>query len=548
MVLVIEDNKDMNRFLVENLSEEYRVESAHDGNEGLRKATELKPDLILCDIMMRGISGDELVRKVRSNDELAGIPIMLLSAKADDDLRVKLLREGAQDYLIKPFSVEELRARVRNLVAMEQAERNRRLSENLARLNLQLQEEVAERARSEERRAKLEDQFRQAQKMEAIGRLAGGVAHDFNNLLTTILGYCEILLMRKQPEPDRGNLDEIRMAAERASRLTAQLLAFSRKQVLLPKVLDLNALIDETQKMLGRLIGEDIELEVALHPEVAYIKADPGQVEQVIMNLAINARDAMPGGGKLTIETHNVELDASYAGQHIEARTGPHVMLAVTDTGIGMDRETVAHLFEPFFTTKEQGKGTGLGLSTVYGIVKQSGGSIGVYSEPGKGTSFKVYFPPAGDRPEQRPAAPQVRNDRGNETILLVEDDDAVRQLSKRILEGNGYTVVEAAHGAEALAVSEKHNGQLHLLVTDLIMPQVGGRELAARISSKRPDLPVLFMSGYTEDAVVHHGVLEKDLAFIQKPFTPATLARRVREILDRAQASRRPAGGKQMS
>jgi PAS domain S-box-containing protein len=384
-------------------------------------------------------------------------------------------------------------------------------------------------------RKHLEDQLRQSQKMEAIGRLAGGIAHDFNNLLTVINGYSELTYQGlSADDPNRSNVEHIKQAGARAAALTGQLLAFSRRQVLALKVLDLNAVVTNMDKMLQRVIGEDIALATVLQPGLGRVKADPGQIEQVILNLAVNARDAMPQGGKLTIETKNVELDRTYADQHIAVQPGPYVLLAVSDTGCGMDKETQARIFEPFFTTKEKGKGTGLGLSTVYGIVKQSGGYIWAYSEPGRGATFKVYLPRVEEAVATvEPRALSAESQRGSETILLVEDEAGVRMLARTVLEAKGYTVLEARHSEEALALSGQHAGPIHLMVSDVVMPGMSGRELAERVKSARPNMKVLYVSGYTDDAVVRHGVLESGTAFLQKPFTPNALARKVRETLD---------------
>jgi CheY-like chemotaxis protein len=323
-------------------------------------------------------------------------------------------------------------------------------------------------------------------------------------------------------------------AGARAATLTRQLLAFSRKQILQPRVIDLNAAVTDMEKMLRRLIGEDIELQVILQSEIGHIKADPGQIEQVIMNLAINARDAMPDGGKLTIETKNIYLDDDYARNHIAVAPGPFVMLALSDTGCGMDQDTLKHIFEPFFTTKEAGKGTGLGLSTVYGIVKQSGGNIWVYSEPVHGTTFKIYLPRVDEEVEElRQAASKIEFQQGRETILLVEDDVSVRNLAREILEMNGYKVIEAAEGKEALLLCERYQEPIHLLLTDVVMPEIGGRELSKRLVEKYPEMRVLYMSGYTDNAIVHHGALDHGTNFIQKPFSPAALVKKVRECLD---------------
>jgi PAS domain S-box-containing protein len=383
-------------------------------------------------------------------------------------------------------------------------------------------------------RRRLESQFLQAQKMEAVGQLAGGIAHDFNNLLTVILGYSDLLAAKLDSgSHELGELDEIRTAAERAASLTRQLLAFSRRQVLERRVLDVSDLIAHTERMLRRLIGEDVELVTVLSPALRRVSADAGQLEQVIMNLAVNARDAMPRGGKLTIETANVELDEAYARRHATVRPGSYVMIAVSDTGVGMSGETLAHMFEPFFTTKERGKGTGLGLATVYGIVKQTGGSVWVYSEVGKGTTFKIYLPVVeeGVEVEPVPAAEPVSLV-GSETVLLVEDEGAVRALSRSILERYGYTVLEAGSGKEGLDVARQYPLPIHLVLTDVVMPEMGGSDLATRLEALRPGVRVLYMSGYTDDAVVRHGLLEKGRVFLQKPFTPETLARKVREAL----------------
>ena len=398
---------------------------------------------------------------------------------------------------------------------------------------------LLESRRAYDELAETQGQLEQVQKMDAIGRLAGGVAHDFNNLLTVILGRADILLRQLKPEDSmhRG-IELIQRTAGRAADLTRQLLAFGRKQVLEPVVLDLSAVTMDMKDMLGRLIGEDIALLTTPTPGLGRVKADRGQIEQVIMNLSVNARDAMPQGGRLILETANVELDDEYVRRHVGARPGPHVMLAVSDTGTGIPREIQAHIFEPFFTTKEQGKGTGLGLATVYGIVKQSGGHVEVDSEPDKGTTFRIYLPQLDaaaitvDR-SPRPTAAAG----GSETILLVEDEEGVRELARDILRASGYTVLEARNGPEALLLCERHQGPLDLLLTDVVMPRMSGRELAERLGPLRPDVSVLYMSGYTDDAVIRHGVLGAGTAFLQKPFAPAALVQRVRESLDLASA-----------
>ncbi len=399
-------------------------------------------------------------------------------------------------------------------------------------------------ARDLSERKSLEEQLRQSQKMEAIGCLAGGIAHDFNNLLTAIIGYSQISIAQLDKlnlpgiedtiHPLRENIGEVEKAARRAAALTKQLLAFSRKQLLQPKVMDLNALVMDIEIMLRRLIGEDIEMVTHLDARLGYVKADPGQIEQIIMNLVVNARDAMPEGGRLTIETANVELDEDYAGHHLETKPGSYVMLAVSDTGTGMDKETASRIFEPFFTTKTAGKGTGLGLSTVYGIVRQSGGSIYVYSEQGLGTTFKIYLPRIeGTSQSVVTRVPVAQAVQGSETILLVEDEEAVRRLSRVILQMNGYTVLEAANANEAISICDQHGGRIHLIITDVIMPLMSGRQLTEHLADSWPEMKVLYISGYTDNAIVHHGVLGSGMAFLQKPFAPDVLLRKVREVLD---------------
>ena len=382
-------------------------------------------------------------------------------------------------------------------------------------------------------RRTLEAQYQQAQKMEAIGRLAGGVAHDFNNLLTVISGYCELLLADYTPEdPHHADIVEIQKAGVRATALTRQLLAFSRKQIIEPKVLDLNKLVDDLRGMLGRLIGEDVKVELDLLPDLALVTADPGQVEQIVMNLAVNARDAMPKGGTLTIETANVELDQHYARAHHAVKPGRYVVLSVTDTGSGMTPQVQARLFEPFFTTKEPGKGTGLGLATVYGIVTRSGGSVAVYSEVGRGTSFKVYFPQSDAADVIEPAPALVAKPRaGTQTVLVVEDEAGLRALAKKLLQRQGYAALVAADADEALRLIEQQPS-IDVLLTDVVMPGVSGPDLTRRLAELRPALKVIYMSGYTEEAIVQHGVLKPGIAFLHKPFTSQTLGGKIREVL----------------
>jgi PAS domain S-box-containing protein len=387
-------------------------------------------------------------------------------------------------------------------------------------------------------RKRLEEQLRQSQKMEAVGRLAGGLAHDFNNLLTVIKGYSRMVLdeprRKREEENFREIVQHIDSAADRAAALTRHLLAFSRKQVLQPRVIDLNALMVNLDKMLRRLIGEDIAVVTVAAPDLGSVKADPGQIELVIMNLVVNARDAMPKGGKLTLETANVELDAEYACDHDGVEAGPYVMLAVSDTGAGMDAQTQALIFEPFFTTKELGRGTGLGLSTVYGIVKQSGGHIWLYSEPGRGTTFKIYLARVDEPAERLPKLTISANTvRGTETILLVEDNEQVRELTHAVLASRGYSVLVAENGQTVQKICAQHKEDIDLLLTDVVMPGVSGREVAKLVTARWPGVKVLFMSGYTENSIIHHGVLDDGTFFLAKPFTPSALTNRVREVLD---------------
>lgn len=455
--------------------------------------------------------------------------------------------ESLSTYEMLHRSVRDTNERLQQLNG-ELKDKNERLSaaeQALRAANEQLEQRVVERtkeltaanaalkAEAEERRA-VEEQLRHAQRMDAIGQLAGGVAHDFNNLLTVVLSYAHLLRNDRSLSAEvRSDLDEISRAGERAAALTRQLLAFSRKQVLEPTVLDLNEVIQHMDKMFHRLLGEDIELVSKGSPSLGRVVADRGQVEQVLLNLVVNARDAMPSGGQLTIETSNVHLDAAYAGSHMEVKPGLHVMLAVSDTGVGMDKATQARIFEPFFTTKEKGKGTGLGLSTVFGIVKQSGGSVWVYSEPGQGTTFKVYLPCL--EGDTRVDASGIQSEEpltGTETILLAEDEEQVRRLVSSVLRRCGYNVIEARNGREALEICDSHAGRIDLLLTDVVMPELGGRHLSEQLIRNRAEMKTLYMSGYTDDAVVRHGVLSAAVAFLQKPITPDSLMKKVRSVL----------------
>jgi signal transduction histidine kinase len=512
-VLLVEDRAEDAELVTRELAraglhcETWRVDDAAGFR---RQLQEFSPHLVLADYTIPGFGGMVALEILRTQS--SNIPLIIVTGSLDEETAAECIKAGAADYVLKT-----------NLLRLAPAVR--------AALAL---------AHSQARSRSLEAQLNLSQRMEAVGQLAGGIAHDFNNILTAISGYADLLLA-DIPEGDhrRKDVEEIHQAAQRAASLTQQLLAFSRRQVMQPKIIDLNTLVAEIEKMLRRLIGEDILFATVLHPRLGNVRADPGQLEQVIVNLAVNARDAMPQGGRLTIETRNVELDETYAADHPGVTPGRYVLLAVSDTGMGMSEETRAHIFEPFFTTKARGKGTGLGLATVYGIVQQTGGHIWAYSEQGRGTTMRVYLPRV-DQPAQpieRPEEAAPEDLRGNETILLVEDETAVRAVTRQLLERSGYRVLEASDGPAALALVEKAGPRLQvdLLLTDVIMPGMSGRELADQLSAQRPQLRVLYMSGYTDDAVVRHGMLDPDLSYLEKPFRPAKLLAKVRETLKRS-------------
>jgi signal transduction histidine kinase len=469
-------------------------------------------DIVISDYEMPNFGGFEALQLLKESGH--DLPFILVSAVVSEETAVAAMKAGAHDYIMK-----------RNLV---------RLAPAIERELREAQTRGARKA-AEEALRQSEEQLRQAHKIEAVGRLASGVAHDFNNILTVITGHSELLLRQLDADdPRRKNAEQIEKAAYRAAALTRQLLTFSRKQVIEPRVLKLNAIILNIEKMLRRLIGEDIEFCTVLDSAAGHIKADPGQIEQVIMNLAVNARDAMPNGGKLTVTTANTTLDKKHLNNFPDLCAGDYVMLAIADTGTGMSEEVKAHLFEPFFTTKPPGKGTGLGLATCFGIVKQNTGHISVHSELGRGTTFKIYFPQVQSALE----SPRVRimpteATGGNETVLLVEDEPVVRELAVATLREKGYTVVEAVNGEEGLRMARQHDGKIDLVLTDVVMPVMGGKEMADALHASHPDTKVLFTSGYTEDAMGHHGVLRPGILFLQKPYMTATLARKVREVLD---------------
>jgi len=487
--------------------ETFRVETA----EAIVKSmSAFKPHLVISDYSLPTMDGLRALRTVRELSK--DVPFLFCSGTIGEERAIESLRNGATDYVVKG-SLNSLVVKVQRAL-----------------------QEAADR----EQHKRLEEQFRQAQKMDAIGRFAGGIAHDFNNLLTVINGYTELMITQLPVEHLlRAHAEEVLAAGERAASLTRQLLAFSRKQVVAPMVLSLNTVVKNTEKLLRRLLGETVEYRSLPASGLGNVLADAGQMEQVLMNLVVNARDAMPHGGKLTVETQDVVLDEAYTADHSEVVPGPYVMLAVTDTGTGMTREVQSHLFEPFFTTKEPGKGTGLGLSTVFGIVRQSGGHLWVYSELGRGTTFKVYLPKVAEPATSfAGGAKGLAPLRGTETVLVAEDSESVRKLMVAALRQQGYQVIEAVDGAEALRKSGEHPGEVQLLVTDMVLPGMTGPEIAAAVSAQRPGIKVLYASGYTEHGVIENGGLEVGKPFLQKPFTPEALSRKVRELLDRPASS----------
>jgi two-component system, cell cycle sensor histidine kinase and response regulator CckA len=570
--ILIVDDYSSNREVIVILLGYYghRMLEAKDGREGLNIVRAQSPDLIIADVLMPTMNGFEFVSRLRQEPTTALIPVIFYSATFLDTEMQALARAcGVSRLLRKPAEPEQVLYLVNEAltspdpavpqiptaeagVAVVQILNNKLYEKNseLEELNVQLEQRIAERTSDLERanrqlqeqmveREKAERELRQVQRLDAIGRLAGGVSHDFNNLLGIILGQSELLLDRPHDHAITHGLQMIKDSAQRGATLTRQLLAFGRRQVLEPKVLNLNMVLADVEKLLRRVIGEDIELEFQTEEKLGSAEADPGQVEQVILNLVINSRDAMPHGGKLVIATANVVLDEAYADRRAVVRPGSYVQLVVSDTGCGMDEQTQSRIFEPFFTTKEQGKGTGLGLATVYGIVKQSGGYIWVYSEPGHGTTFKIYLPLVGAVAETRMRV-QLSEDssRGSETILVVEDDSSLRETTCEFLRSSGYTVLQAASPEVALHVAERYKGPVDFLLTDVIMPKMNGRKLATQLSISRPRVKVLFVSGYTDGVVRDgvHGVLEPGLAFLQKPYTRSALTRKIREVLDAGQ------------
>jgi signal transduction histidine kinase len=567
-ILVVDDCSTNREVIVTLLNYyDHRMLEAKDGLEGLNVVRAESPDLIIADVLMPTMNGFEFVSRLRQEPSTNHIPVVFYSATfLDEEMRALARACGVSRLLPKPAEPEQVLRIVNDAltspdpalpsvptpeagIEVVQILNNKLYEKNyeLQDLNAQLEQRIAARTSDLEstnrrlheemlQREKAEGSLRQIQRLDAIGRLAGGLAHDFNNLLGVILGQSEILLDRSKDQAGTHGLEMIRDSARRGATLTRQLLAFGRRQALETRVINLNMILADVEKLLRRVIGDDIELEFQTEAKLSSIEADPGQIEQVIVNLAINARDAMPNGGKLTIATANLCLDEAYADRRAVVKPGRYVHVVVSDTGCGMDEHTQSHIFEPFFTTKEQGKGTGLGLATVYGIVKQSGGYIWVYSEQGHGTSFKIYLPMV----EAAAESPQYveRNEelpRGSETILMVEDDASLREVTCEFLQSSGYNVIPAGSPEEALHLAERHKGPIDFLLTDVILPKMNGRELATKLAKARPEIKVLYVSGYTDGIVRDgvHGKLEEGLAFLQKPYTRQALTRKVREILD---------------
>lgn len=541
-IMIVDDTPANLRLLSELLKKKgYQIRPFLSGILAIEAAKDEPPDLFLLDVSMPDMDGYEVCRRLKAVDRLREIPIIFISALDEIGDKIRAFAAGGVDYITKPFQAEEVHARVMTHLELRQLQKDIRDQNRI--LELKVKERTSELLTANEKltkeieeRIKLEKELIQSQKMEAVGRLAGGVAHDFNNILMVIEGYSDFALRRlKKEDPLYREIEEIKKAGHRASSLTRQLLAFSRHQVVQPQILNLNTLIKDMYKMLCRLVGEDVEIKTIMDPSLRHLKADPGQIEQILMNLAVNSRDAMPKGGRITLETANVFLDESNAFKYADNRPGTHVMLSVGDTGSGIDPKIQEQIFEPFFTTKEPGKGTGLGLSTVYGIVSQNGGVVTVASELDRGTTFRIFLPSVDEPPGLRKLDRKSEDsDRGTETILLVEDDTAARQIVMRLLQEKGYTVLEASNGIEALQVYKKYENSIHLLLTDVIMPGISGRELYEQIRSFHANIRVLFMSGYTDDAIIQHGVFENGIAFLQKPVLPADIIRKVRDVLDR--------------
>jgi signal transduction histidine kinase len=538
-LLAIDDNRDnltTLKAVVGEVLPDGVLLTALNGLRGIELARAEDPDVILLDIVMPGLDGFAVCRKLKADERLQAIPVIFLTAlRTDRESRVKALETGAEGFLSKPLDAQELVAQIRAMAKLKAANlMKRQETEHLAALvaerTRELEQELADRKRVE-----VEQELLQAQKLESVGRLAGGVAHDFNNLLMGIMGYADLCRDALPADhPNREWLDEITADAQRSADITRQLLAFARKQTITPKVLDLNDALTGMLKMLRRLIGEDIDLVWMPGASLGPVRIDPSQIDQVLANLCVNARDAISGTGRITIETANVAIDAAHCACHEGVVPGDYVLLAVSDDGCGMEKSVLAHLFEPFFTTKELGKGTGLGLATVYGIVKQNNGFISVYSEPQRGTTFRVYLPRFAGAATATTVVRRAEAPRGRgETVLLVEDEKSLRVTCGLFLNSFGYRVLVAETPAAALALAAQHAGDIQLLLTDVVMPGMDGRQLAQRLAALKPGMRVLFMSGYTANVVAHHGVLDPSVHFIGKPFSRDDLAGAVREVLD---------------
>jgi two-component system cell cycle sensor histidine kinase/response regulator CckA len=544
-ILIVDDRLANLRLLSNMLTQQgYKVRGVPNGPMALKVADSAPPDLILLDINMPDMSGYEVCEKLKADEKTSDIPIVFISALDEALDKVKAFSVGGIDYITKPFQIEEVLVRVethlslRNLQKVLQASNEnleRRVKERTAELAdtvARLEDQITQRQKEEVRRVELETQLHQSQKMEALGLMAGGVAHDFNNVLAVILGYSDILEGLDCDEKTRNRILEIKLAANRGAALTSQLLAFSRRQVFRPRVLDLNDSVSNMEKMIDRLVGKDVRLSLLLAPDLEKVKADPGQMDQVVMNLAVNARDAMPDGGELSLVTFNCEVSESESTEDWAA--GSYVVLKVSDTGTGIDEETQRRIFEPFFTTKEQGKGTGLGLATVHGIVKQSHGHLEVESAIGKGTTFSVHLPVVDGTIEEDRESRLITGDlQGSERVLVVENEPEFREMVKQLLQGSGYAVLEAEGGEMALQLCQESKEPIHLLLTDVVMPGMSGPELSEALQRVNSEIKVLYMSGFMANAIVDRGLSITEMAFLQKPFTRDELAYKVREVLD---------------
>ncbi len=561
--LLIVDDKQENLYMLQVLlsANGFQVELAANGAEALERARRAPPDLIISDILMPVMDGFALCRAWKEDARLKHIPFVFYTATytdpKDEDFALSL---GAERFIVKPLEPDKFLALLLNTIETHKASQPaaptqpaeeatyykeynaaliRKLEDKmlqLAEANRILERDIVEIKRAEEERRRLQDQIIQAQKLESVGRLAGGIAHDFNNMLVVILGHVELAMKRIDPtHPIHADLEEIQKAAQRSADLTHRLLGFARKQIAAPKILDLNKTVEGMLKMLRRLIGEDIDLAWMPGSGLWSVKIDPAQVDQVLANLCVNARDAIAGVGKVTIETHNAAFDAAYCSEHAGVHPGEYVLLAVSDNGCGMDQETQAHLFEPFFTTKGIGQGTGLGLATVYGIVRQNNGFITLHSEPGQGTTVKVYLPRFAGGPVEPTADLTAETPKGRgETVLLVEDEALNLNVSQAMLEDLGYRVLTAGTPGEALHKARAHGGEIRLLITDVVMPEMNGRALAKLLREMHPGMKCLFSSGYTANVIAHQGVLDEGEHFLQKPFTMRDLAIQVRKALGR--------------